>query len=151
MDPVPEGPKTCRSGSPTLVRNITVSTFVTYTCGSTAGHDCSRPNGVLNPQALLPLLATVVVHSQLINQAGLIFTTGCGAAQTVERRLAVRQARVRIPSRHPFRDPSTERQHSAVINQEWASTIEIYAGFRIRTRIGSVFNRTIGSGSGSVI
>jgi hypothetical protein len=38
-----------------------------------------------------------------------------------------------------------------VMNQEWASTIEIYAGFRIRTRIGSVFNRTIGSGSGSVI
>ncbi len=110
MDPVPDGQKTCKSGSPTLVRTVTVSTFVAYTCGSTAGYNCSRPNGVLHPQALLPLLATVVVHSQLINQAGLIFTTGCGAAQTVERRLVVRQARVRIPSRHPFKDPSTERQ-----------------------------------------
>ncbi len=35
---------------------------------------------------------------------------GCGVAQTVVRRLAVRQARVRIPSRHPYGDPSTERQ-----------------------------------------
>jgi hypothetical protein len=35
---------------------------------------------------------------------------GCGVAQIAERRPAVRQARVRFPSRHPSGDPSTERQ-----------------------------------------
>ncbi len=44
---------------------------------------------------------------------------GCGVAQTVVRRLPVRQAWVRIPSRHSYGDPSTERQQGA-------STIEIY-------------------------
>ncbi len=35
---------------------------------------------------------------------------GCGAAQIEVRRPAVRQAWVRIPARHPNRDPSTERK-----------------------------------------
>ncbi len=35
---------------------------------------------------------------------------GCGAAQSVVRRLAVRQARVRFPARHPSGDPSSEQQ-----------------------------------------
>jgi hypothetical protein len=34
---------------------------------------------------------------------------GCGVVQIVAHRLAVRQARVRIPARHPWRRPSTER------------------------------------------
>jgi hypothetical protein len=74
-------PSSCTSKIPNRiqicrpVKDLTVSRFVAYTCGSTAGYDCSRPNGVLHPQALLPLLATVVVHSQLINQARLIFNT----------------------------------------------------------------------------
>jgi len=35
---------------------------------------------------------------------------GCGAAQLVVRRLAVRQARVRISSRHPMEAPLAERR-----------------------------------------
>ncbi len=36
--------------------------------------------------------------------------SGCGAAQLVVRRLAVRQARVRISARHPMEAPLTERR-----------------------------------------
>ncbi len=35
---------------------------------------------------------------------------GCGAAQLVVRRLAVRQARVRISARHPIEAPLAERR-----------------------------------------
>ncbi len=41
---------------------------------------------------------------------------GCGVTQTGVRRLAVRQARVRIPSRHPYGDPSTERQQGRILS-----------------------------------
>ncbi len=39
---------------------------------------------------------------------------GCGVAQTGVRRLAVRQARVRIPSRHPY--APTERQQWRILS-----------------------------------
>jgi hypothetical protein len=39
-----------------------------------------------------------------------ILNIGCGAAQLVVRRLAVRQARVRISSRHPMEAPLAERR-----------------------------------------
>jgi hypothetical protein len=48
------------------------------------------------------------VFQKLIKEAAQ--HTGCGAAQLVVRRLAVRQARVRISSLHPMESPLAERR-----------------------------------------
>ncbi len=54
------------------------------------------------------MLYDVITHDKLLGCGAA--QSGCGAAQLVVRRLAVRQARVRVSARHPMEAPFAERR-----------------------------------------
>ena len=79
--------------------------------------------GDVGARVCLPALGAEGSNTSWAEGCG-VAQTGCGVAQIVAHRLAVRQARVRISARHPWGGPLPSGKQWG--KQEWCSTSSIY-------------------------